>query len=338
VKKIFFAAFVTLSFIIQLHSQPLIKPGRVIFYNTENLFDTINDPETKDEEFLPSSVNQWNTKKYQTKLEHVSKVLGAMLDSIQPIAIGLAEVENKKVLEDLIAQPALKKFNLGIIHHDSPDERGIDVALLYNKDLVQEVFDAFLKVEFTFDETDKTRDIVYFKGFMTEEFPVYFFVNHWPSRRDKELGDKKRITAAMALKAKIDDIYKGEPFARIIVMGDFNDNPENKSLEYLCSGKRKYPAHQDLVNLMKRLRANNEFSLKYKDENDLFDELIVSKNLLQPENTYYIPDSKAHLFKPDWLLFKHPTYGLIPNRTYASGKWVGGYSDHLPIYLDIAFH
>lgn len=214
VKYLLIVGLVFLCGALAAQNETLLKPGRIIFYNTENFFDTVDDPETKDEEFLPDAKTHWNTKKYETKLEHISEVLGAMLDSIQPIVIGLAEVENRQVLEDLIAQPALKKFNLGIVHHDSPDERGIDVALLYNKDVIEEVFDAFLRVEYSFDSTAKTRDIVYFKGFMTEEYPIYFFVNHWTSRRSAN-GDseKKRITAAMKLKAKIEDIYKGEPFA-----------------------------------------------------------------------------------------------------------------------------
>jgi hypothetical protein len=328
------AVFVLSGTICRAQGETLLKPGRIIFYNTENLFDTINNPETQDEDFLPQSKNQWNTKKYQVKLEHISKVLASMLDSIQPIAIGLAEVENKKVLEDLLAQPALKKFNLGIVHHDSPDERGIDVALLYNKDVIEEVFDAFLKVDFTFDPTDKTRDIIYFKGFMTEEFPVYFFVNHWPSRRGgKEDSEKKRVTAAMVLKAKIEDIYKGEPFARIVVMGDFNDNPSDKSVTYLCSGKYKYPLQQNLVDLMRLQESKHEFSLS-----DVFDQFIVSKNLMTSENSYYLCNSRAYIYKPLWLLYDHAKYGLIPNRTYAAGHWVGGYSDHLPVYMDICFH
>ena len=290
-KKAFTLLAVLLCFSAFAQKETLLKPGRIIFYNVENLFDTVDDPETKDEEFLPKSKLQWNTEKYQNKLTNISKVLGSMLDTIQPIMIGLAEVENKKVLEDLIAQPALKKFNLGIIHHDSPDERGIDVALLYNKDVIQEVFDAFLKVEFPFDTADKTRDIVYFQGYVTEEFPLYFFVNHWPSRR-KENGDseKKRITAAMILKAKIDDIYKGDPFARIILMGDINDNPEDKSVQYLSSGKNRYPLNQDMVDLMRLLQARGEFTMRYQDQTDIFDQFIVSKKpayfkqpLLHPE-------------------------------------------------------
>jgi predicted extracellular nuclease len=225
------------------------------------------------------------------------------------------------------------------VHHDSPDERGIDVALLYNKDIIEEVFDAYLRVVFSWDSTDKTRDIIYFKGFMTEEFPVYFFVNHWTSRRAAN-GDseKKRITEAMKIKAKIEDIYRGEPYARIIVMGDFNDNPTDKSMEFLCSGKYKYPLQQDLVNLMRLPYSKHEYTLKFGDQNDVFDQFIVSKNLLTSNNSYYIKNSAAHIYKPLWILFDHPKNGLIPNRTYVGSKWVGGYSDHLPVYLDINFH
>ena len=319
--------------------ESLLKPGRIIFYNVENLFDTVKDPVKHDEEFLPTAKSKWNTKKYEVKLEHISKVIAALLDSIQPIAIGLSEVENRKVVEDLISQPALQKFNLGIIHHESPDERGIDVALLYNKDVIEEVFDAYLRVEFSFDTADKTRDIIYFKGYMTEQFPIYFFVNHWTSRRAAN-GDseKKRITEAMILKAKIEDIYKGEPFARIVVMGDFNDNPDNKSVEYLCLGKYKYPLSQNLVNLMRLPQSKHEFTLKYHEQNDIFDQLIVSKNLLTSENPYYVRNSAAHIFKPLWIMFDNPKYGLVPSRTYLGTFWVGGYSDHLPVYMDICFH
>jgi len=339
VKRILVLIFLFYGGCICAQNESLLKPGRIIFYNVENLFDTIKDPVKHDEEFLPSAKIKWDTRKYQVKLDHISKVIAAMLDSVQPIAIGLSEVENRKVVEDLISQPALQKFNLGIVHHESPDERGIDVALLYNKDVIDEVFDAFLKVEFTFDPEDKTRDIIYFKGYMTEEFPIYFFVNHWPSRRAAN-GDseKKRITAAMVLKAKIEDIYKGEPMARIVVMGDFNDNPDDRSLEYLCSGKYKYPLNQSLVNLMKLPQSRHEFTVKYREQNDVFDQFIVSRNLLTSENPYYIVSSAAHIFKPLWILYDQPKYGLVPHRTFAGAFWAGGYSDHLPVYMDICFH
>ena len=315
--------------------ESIIKPGRVIFYNTENLFDTIDDPETLDEEFLPTAKNEWNTEKYQLKLKHISKVLSAMLDTVQPLVIGLSEVENKEVLEDLVAQPALKKFDLGIVHHDSPDERGIDVAFLYNKELVEADFDATLKVEL--DSNDRTRDILYFKVFLTEEFPVWFFVNHWPSRRTgMDESTKKRLIASEVLKKKIDNIYMGEPYARVIVMGDFNDNPSDTAVKNLIAsvGNSK---DGKLVDLMAAFQKKKQFTLKYKDQSDVFDQFIVSQNLLDSKNQYYVRNYAARIFSPSWLLFNHPKYGLIPDRTYAGGKWVGGYSDHLPVYFDLIF-
>lgn len=313
---------------------PILKPARVIFYNTENLYDTINDPEVNDEEFLPTSRNQWNTEKYTVKLKHTSTVLAALLDTIQPLVIGLGEVENRGVLEDLLAQPALTKHKLSILHHNSPDERGIDVAMLYNSDMAESIFDATLRVDP--GDSDRTRDILYFKAYITEEYPVWFFVNHWPSRRTGAESEAKRLAAAKVLKAKIDNIYLGEPFARVIVMGDFNDNPDDKSVQLLLqpAPNAKAPA---MVNLMQVKDRKKEFSVRYKDQNDLFDQFTVSGNLLDNSNQYFIRSNQAYIFAPSWLLFNHPKYGLIPNRTYASGKWVGGYSDHLPVYFDIVF-
>lgn len=316
------------------NTAPLLKPARVLFYNTENLYDTINDPEVNDEEFLPSSRSQWNTEKYTLKLNHTAKVLASLLDTIQPLVIGLAEVENRKVLEDLVAQPALSKYKLSIIHHNSPDERGIDVALLYNSDIAESVFDATLHVEL--GDSDRTRDILYFKAYLTEEYPVWFFVNHWPSRRTGAESEAKRLTAAKVLKDKIYNIYLGEPYARVIVMGDFNDNPDDKSVKLLQQPvpNTKAPA---LVNLMQSIDRNTNFSVRYKGQNDLFDQFTVSANLLDKSNQYFIRNNQANIYAPAWLLFNHPKYGLIPNRTYASGKWVGGYSDHLPVYFDVVF-
>lgn len=316
-------------------TETLLNPGRIIFYNTENLFDTINDPATNDDEFLPAGKMQWNTERYKTKLEHLAKVLGALCDSVEPIAIGLAEVENENVLQDLIAQPPLNKFNLGIVHHDSPDERGIDVAILYNRNRLEASFDAVLQVPL---KDDKTRDIVYLKGFMDEAYPVWIFVNHWSSRHNgKPASDPKRAVEAKVLKDKIDNLYLGEPFSRVIVMGDFNDNPNDSSVVALTKGKPAYPEQQQLVNLMTDLQKQGKCTIKYKNGCDLFDQFLVSSNLQGSNNLYYVRKPGAQIFAPDWLLFKHPQYGAIPNRTYAGTLYTGGYSDHLPVYFDLIF-
>ena len=333
-KKLLSFSFLLTFYYTQAQDQWLLKPSRVIFYNIENLFDTINDPATQDEEFLPSSKNQWNSKKYRTKLNHTAKVFAAMLDTVQPLVIGMCEVENRKVLEDLIAQPAMKKFNLGIVHHESPDERGIDVALLYNKDIVESVFDATLKV--SLEDGDNTRDILYFKASVSEGADIWFFVNHWPSRRgEPKESDEKRMIASKTLKAKVDNIYLGDATARIIVMGDFNDNPSDASLQNVSRVQEKKSRTLPMVNLMQPLKDRGEFTLRYKDQRDIFDQLIVSVNLLDPKNHYYVRNSSAAIFSPRWLLYNHKTQGLIPNRTFANGHWVNGYSDHLPVYFDL---
>jgi predicted extracellular nuclease len=309
--------------------------SRVVFYNVENLFDTINDPTTKDEEYLPNSDNKWDAKKYQRKLKSIAKVISSICDSVKPLAVGLCEIENKQVLEDLIAQPALLKYNFGIAHLSSEDERGIETALLYNRNLIKEVLAEKLSVNLG---SDKTRDILHFKGIVGDGYSLSFFVNHWPSRGGGEQeSEVKRLVASATLRDKLEDLYAEDPTARVVIMGDFNDNPDNKSIVKLTSGKVKIPEQQTLVNLTKPLFDKGGFTLKYMGESDVFDQIIVSKNLLNSKSKYFVTKSGAKIFAANWLLYKHAKYGLIPNRTYASGKYVGGYSDHLPVYFDIVF-
>ncbi len=331
-KKILFLLSLLTGGILYAQDEPLLQPGRVVFYNVENLFDTINDPATRDEDFLPDSKRAWNTKKYEIKIRHIAKVLGSLFDTIQPLIIGLSEVENEKVLQDLVAQPELQKYNLGIVHHDSPDERGIDVALLYNPLVIGEVFNTFLPIDLG---EDKTRDIVYFKAYMDEGAPLWVFVNHWSSRwGGPEKSESKRLVEEKTLKAKIEDIYLGEPDSKVIIMGDFNDNPTDESLTALSTAKKNQPK---LINLMKPLYEKGNFTLKYKGENDIFDQFIVSQNLMNPQSEYCVRNLAAYIYSPSWLLFNHPKYGYIPNRTYVGSWWVGGYSDHLPVYFDLVF-
>lgn len=309
--------------------------SRVVFYNVENLFDTINDPATKDEEYLPNSENKWDTKKYQRKLKSIAKVISSICDSVKPLVVGLCEIENKQVLDDLIAQPALLKYNFGIAHLSSEDERGIETALLYNKNVIKEVFAEKLPVNLG---SDKTRDILHFKGIVGDGYSLSFFVNHWPSRGGGEQeSEVKRLVASATLRDKLEDLYAEDPTARVVIMGDFNDNPDNKSIVNLTSHKVKIPEQQTLANLTKPLFDKGGFTLKYMGDSDVFDQIIVSKSLLNSKGKYFVSRSGAKIFAANWLLYNHARYGLIPNRTYASGKYVGGYSDHLPVYFDIVF-
>ena len=314
------------------------KSGRVIFYNTENFFDTIKDPKTDDSEFLPTSKAQWTSERYQTKLDHISKVLAAISEKDAPLAIGLSEVENKKVSEDLAAQPSLKKYDLGVIEQDSPDPRGIDVALLYNKKLLTVTGNEFLTVKLT--DLDKgTRDILYVKG-TVKGAELHFFVNHWPSRRDgKETSQARRYAAAIVLKSKVAQIMAADKNARIIIMGDLNDNPTDSSITdglgaiaptaLLVSGR--------LYDLMVKPYLDHKYTLKYHEENDVFDQMIVSESLIDKSATTHIKGNEGSIFKESWMLFNHPKYGEMPNRTYSGPRYHGGYSDHLPVYIDVVF-
>lgn len=331
------AALLFLSFIsIKLCAQEtLLQPGRIIFYNVENLFDTIDEPDKIDEEFLPAAKANWNTWKYQQKLQHIAQVIDSLTDTIQPFIIGFAEVENKQVLVDLIQQPSMQSINWGIVHFDSPDERGIDVAMLYNRDVVKEAISTYLRIDLG---EDNTRDIAYLKCYINEGEPLWVFANHWPSRRAAtDSSGAKRTIAAKTLLSKIENLYLGEPFAHVIVMGDLNDNPSDSSVQTLLNYKFAKPEEQQLVDLMQPLKEQGKYSVTYRDQKDVFDQIIVSQNLLNTHHPFYVRDLKAHIYSTTWLMYEHQKYGPIPNRTYSYGKYIGGYSDHLPVYMDIVF-
>jgi endonuclease/exonuclease/phosphatase family metal-dependent hydrolase len=308
-----------------------------MFYNTENFFDTIKDPKTDDAEFTPGGKDHWTSERYQHKLDNISKVLAAMSQEDAPLVIGLAEVENKKVSEDLANQPALKKYDLDVIEQDSPDPRGIDVALLYSRKLFTVVATEFLTVKLP---TDKgTRDILYVKGTMKGQ-TFHFFVNHWPSRRDgKEASQPKRFAAATVIKEKVATITALDKDARIVILGDFNDNPTDSSVtQILGANEVKEPFdHSKLYDLMAKPYKDGKYSLKYHQENDVFDQMVVSETLIDKASPIHVKGSVGNIFKEKWMLFDHPKYGEMPNRTYSGPRYYGGFSDHLPVYIDIEF-
>lgn len=334
-RPIFLLACMLLCSIATQAQETLLKPGRIIFYNVENLFDTIDEPYKDDAEFLPDSKAKWNSEKYKLKLQHIAQVIDSLTDTIQPFVIGLAEVENRQVLEDLIQQPGMKRTNWGIVHHDSPDERGIDVAILYNKDVVEERIGTHLSLNI---DGDPTRDIVYLKCYLNEGEPFWIFVNHWPSRRAAtDSTGHKRMQAANTLLKKIENVYLGEPFASIIVMGDLNDTPTDSSTQALTNYKFAQPQYQALHNLMLPLAQQGQYTVAYKEQKNIFDQIIASNYALGANIRCHIRNEQAHIYAPAWLMYQHSKYGPIPNRTYASGKYVGGYSDHLPVYIDVVF-
>ena len=308
----------------------------VAFYNLENLFDTIDDPNTNDEEFTPKGTSQWDSKRYYTKLSHLAEVISQIGDEYTkngPVFIGVSEVENRAVVEDLIHTPPLKSMGYEIIHFDSPDRRGIDVALLYQPKLFQVKSTKTHTLRMA-DTSFRTRDILQVDGFLDGEL-VHVLVNHWPSRSggEKESVPKRDAAADLCLTA-VKAIYKDEPDARIIIMGDLNDDPVDESLmkHLMIKTKPENVKSGDLFDPMWQLFRDGVGSLAYRDSWNLFDQIIVSSKLMDKKSGgyWYL---KAKVFNKKFLVEKEGPYEGYPFRTYSGGVYTGGYSDHFPVYL-----
>jgi len=307
----------------------------IAFYNLENLFDTKDDPHTLDDDFLPDSEKRWNQKKYQKKLFKLGTAIsniGFAKSGKAPIILGVAEVENKAVLEDLVKTKHLVHKNYGVVHYESPDERGIDVGLLYQKEKFTVTHSESVQVLVDNDhgERDFTRDILWVTGNLNNE-EIHILVNHWPSRRDGAASTAyKRIAAANKNREIIDQIKTDTPNAKIIVMGDFNDDPADESV------KRHLVSH-DFYNPMERLHTRYRGTLSYKRQWNLFDQIIFSNNFHQyQENAHSF--SEANIFDDSFLKIYKGRYKGTPFRTYAGRKYKGGYSDHFPVYIYLKYN
>ena len=309
----------------------------VAFYNLENLFDTIDDPRTNDDEFTPKGASQWNSKRYYTKLSHLAEVISQIGDEYTkngPVFIGVSEVENRAVVEDLAHTPPLKSMGYDIVHFDSPDRRGIDVALLYQPKLFQVKSTKTHTLRLPNDTSFRTRDILQVDGLLDGEL-VHVLVNHWPSRSGGEIESApKRDAAADLCLAAVKAIYKDEPDARIIVMGDLNDDPVDESLmkHLKIKTKPENVSQGDLFDPMWQLFRDGIGSLAYRDSWNLFDQIIVSSALMDKKSEGY-RYLKARVFNKKFLVEKEGPYEGYPFRTYSGGIYTGGYSDHFPVYL-----
>ena len=306
-----------------------IKLQYIAFYNIENLFDIYDDELTNDDDFLPTSAKKWTKKRYRNKIFKVGYVIskiGVETTKKPPALIGLAEVENSLVLTDLIQSQELSKYNYGFVHHDSLDERGIDVALLYDKDEFKvESSDIFsLYIETPEGERDYTRDILLVHGILDGE-PIHVIVNHWPSRRDgEEETSYKRMIASKKLLEIISKIKAKYPDPKIIVMGDFNDNPNDSSIQFLMDNELLY-------NTTEKLWTRDRGSLNHDFQWKLFDQIIISKNLLKPSQSGYHFEC-ANIFDEKFVTQFNGKFKGQPFRTYVGKKYIGGFSDHFPVY------
>ncbi len=311
----------------------------IAFYNVENFFDVTDNPHILDNDFTEFGRKNWTLNRYKNKLVKISDAIskiGFEYTGKLPSIIGLAEIENKKVLNDLINQPKLAKIPYDYIHYNSPDERGIDVALLYDTQVFTPTHSEPLTI-FLDDENgsrDTTRDILYVKGILAGT-PLHLYVNHWPSRRDgPSITDLKRIETAKQLmqhidhqdpiKKRLDNSAAINDTHHIIIMGDFNDDPENDSIK-----KELLPNGFD--NVTASLKNSHRGSLNHQFKWNLFDQIIISKSLHNDiDNSLYF--YKAAIFDDIMLRHWKGKYKGQPARTFIGRHYKGGYSDHFPVY------
>ena len=304
----------------------------VVFYNVENLFDTKNDPRTDDDEFTPHGYKGWDEERYETKLEQIEAAIG--LIGKAPVLIGLVEVENQKVLEDLIEEGKLEDVDYGIVQYDSPDRRGIDCALLYDEAIFKLKESTKFPVTLPDNPNYLTRDILYALGEINGA-EMHVFVNHWSSRREgKRETEHKRIAAAKVLRSKVDVILKNDPDANILILGDFNDHPTDRSLETILRAKESgYAAEGDLINLLYDEHEIGEGTAVHDREWGVIDQIIVSQSFYDGTEGVGIEGRDAEILRRNELLYTYPDGGQKPNSTYGGRKYYGGYSDHLPVYI-----
>ena len=327
------------AFGLQHDTSSLYHVRTIAFYNLENLFDTLNDSLTYDDQRTPEGKDRWTRKRYRYKIENLAKVIsliGYEKRGTSPDIIGLCELENLKVLRDLFSHDKLQNEGYQLIHYDSPDERGIDVALAYRKTSFVPFSHKSHRLLLINEEgyRDYTRDLLVIGGIF-EQDELFILVNHWPSRSGGESRSRPfREEAARLNKRVMDSIRRTSPNSRIIIMGDFNDNPINRSVKHILKTKRnKSELEKDeLFNPMERLYQKGLGSLGYRDQWHMFDQILLTQNLvIQESGNYFF--WKAGIFQPPFLVTNLGPLTGFPKRTYASGIYQGGYSDHFPVYI-----
>ncbi len=318
----------------------LYKIHTIAFYNLENLFDTINDPNKLDE-FSPIMALKTNRSRvYKKKLKNLAQVIadiGFDITNNTPAVIGVSEIENREVLEDLVNDSLLQDKDYDIVHFDSPDARGIDVGLLYQKKLFTPMYTSKHELKI-YDDTNRkrvyTRDQLLVSGYLEEEM-IHIIINHWPSRRGGEARSRpKRIAAAKLNKYLIDSLQVINPYAKVFIMGDLNDNPTNESIKTILKAKKdkKKVGLKGLYNPFESYFKNGLGTTAYRDSWSLFDQIIITKPLLEKEHTSY-RFYKAGIFNKSYLFHKNGRYKGYPFRSFSNGYFTNGFSDHLPVYM-----
>ncbi len=341
-KRVLFTVLLAM-FIVVCFAQ---KPYKVMFYNIENFFDTINDPEVRDDEFTPEGPKAWNAAKYAKKLSNIERVLFdvAAVDRIYPAVIGFSEVENRTVLEDIVATKKLAPASYRVVHYDSPEARGVDVAFIYRPDQFKLEGSFPVKAEVPTLPNFRTRDILTMWGTIEGE-PFYFMVAHWPSRLGgKDASAFKREALGAQMRRLADSVLRINPATKVVAMGDFNDDPTDPSIEEAlgAKGKIKELAKGDFFNPYHEMLRAGMGTLAYGDAWNIFDNIVVTENLAKgstgdlklrrdPASKFY-----GHIFRAHYLFQKEGQYRGYPLRTYVGNNFQGGFSDHLPVYIYFA--
>jgi hypothetical protein len=305
-----------------------------MFYNVENLFDIYDDTLKADNDFLPGGLMRWNLTRYNKKINSIFKTIVASGEWSPPAIVALCEVENKKVLEDLVYGTYLSKYNYNIIHNESPDPRGIDVCMIYRNDEVDIIDYRYWIPSEIRKEKFTSRSILYAK-LVIDSDTIHLIVNHWPSRRGGVLAmEDLRMSIASMIRQKVDSIMKKSSMgAKIIVAGDFNSAPDDQEIKFLTT---PYESGFFLVNLSEGMAVNGLGSYRYMGIWEMVDQIIVTARLLTCDKGLYTDASMFSIFKPDFLLRKDPKYpGFTPLSTYRGYRYQGGFSDHLPVMLDL---
>ena len=327
---------------IQGQNKRKFKVHTIAFYNVENLFDSINDPNKYDEASPIIELKYDRGGVYKKKVKNMAQVIsqiGADVSRNTPAIIGLSEVENKGVVEDLANDAALVSKDYGIVHYDSPDERGIDVALMYQKALFTPVSTSTHELILFNTEKDKrdyTRDQLLVSGYLEGDL-IHLIVNHWPSRSGGEAKSRsKRIAGATLNKRLIDSLQAIDPYAKILTMGDFNDNPTNASMKKVLKAKKDKNSVglKNLYNPMEGFFKDGLGSNAYRDAWSLFDQILVSQSLLEKEFSSF-RFYKAGIFNQQFLISKKGRWKGYPFRSFSYGGFTGGYSDHFPVYVHV---
>ena len=334
---------VFLFFAISLTVYAQTKPYKIVFYNLENFFDTVNDPEVLDDEFTPEGPKKWTQDKYDKKLHNMERVFFdiAAINKDYPVVIGVSEVENRNVLEDIVAAPKLAPANYRIVHHDSPEARGVDVAFFYRADVFKLEGEKAIRTIIPSLPNFKTRDILTMWGKIDGE-DFLFMVGHWPSRLGgKEASEYKRIAVGEQMRSIADSVKQIRPDVKVVLMGDFNDDPTDPSITQGLGAKLKVKELQkgDYYAPYASMLKAGYGTLAYGDAWNIFDNIVVTENLVNDTTDKLkiqkAPGSKfyGNIFKRHYMVQKEGQYKGYPLRTYVGNNFQGGYSDHFPVCL-----